>query len=117
LGAGGEQVGAGTPLPEGHRYLELVGSLQYLATTTRPDRAQAVGVLSRFRGQPTTSHWNGAIRVLRYFCTEEIGTKEMGITYTNSGDDELVEYVDADFAGDLDGKKSTTGSMLLHLKM
>ena len=64
LGAGGEQVGAGTPLPEGHRYVELVGSLQYLATTTRPDIAQAVGVLSRFRGQPTTAHWNGAIRVL-----------------------------------------------------
>jgi hypothetical protein len=64
LGAGGEQVGAGTPLPEGHRYLELVGF--YLQT-------------SRFRGQPTTAHWNGAIRVLRYLnCT-----KEMGITYTN----------------------------------
>jgi transposase InsO family protein len=109
LGAGGEQVGAGTPLPEGHRYLELVGSLQYLATTTRPDIAQAVGVLSRFRGQPTTAHWNGAIRVLRYLnCT-----KEMGITYTNSGDNELVGYVDADFAGDLDGRKSTTGFVLL----
>jgi hypothetical protein len=109
LGASGEQVGAGTPLPEGHRYLELVGSLQYLATTTRPDIAQAVGVLSRLRGQPTTSHWNGAIRVLRYLnCT-----KEMGITYTNSGDDELVGYVDADFAGDLDGRKSTTGFVLL----
>jgi hypothetical protein len=106
LEASGEHVGAGTPLPEGHWYLELVGSLQYLATTTRPDIAQAVGVLSRFRGQPTTSHWNGAIRVLRYLnCT-----KEMGITYTNSGDDELVGYVDdADFAGDLDGRKSTTG--------
>jgi len=109
LGRAGEQVGAGMPLPEGHRYLELIGSLQYLATTTRPDIAQAVGVLSRFRGQPTTAHWNGAIRVLRYLnCT-----KEMGITYTKSGDNELVGYVDADFAGDLDGRKSTTGFIFL----
>ena len=37
----------------------------------------------------------------------------MGITYTNSGDNELVGYVDADFAGDLDGRKSTTGFVLL----
>jgi hypothetical protein len=37
----------------------------------------------------------------------------MGITYTNSGDDELVGYVDADFAGNLDGRKSTTGFVLL----
>jgi hypothetical protein len=59
-----EQVGSGVPLPEGHRYLELIGSLQDLSTTTRPDISQAVGMLSRFRGQPTTAHWNGAIRVL-----------------------------------------------------
>jgi hypothetical protein len=66
-----EQVGSGVPLPEGHRYLELIGSLQYLSTTTRPDISQAVGMLSRFRGQPTTAHWNGAIRVLRYLnCTK-----------------------------------------------
>jgi hypothetical protein len=33
--AGEESVGSGTPLPKGHRYLELIGSLQYLANTTR----------------------------------------------------------------------------------
>jgi hypothetical protein len=37
----------------------------------------------------------------------------MGITYANSGENELVGYVDADFAGDLDGRKSTTGFVII----
>ena len=39
-------------LPEGNRYAELVGSLFYLSTTTRPDIAFTVGVLSRFMSCP-----------------------------------------------------------------
>jgi hypothetical protein len=102
-------AGSGIPLPEGHRYLELIGSLQFLSCTTRPDISQAVGVLSRFRGQPTTAHWNGAIRVLKYL----INTKDMGIVYGNGATKGLECYVDADFAGDLDSRKSTTGFVFL----
>jgi hypothetical protein len=58
--------GAGVPLDPGHRYRELVGSLLYIANTTRPDIAQAMGVLSRYRCNPTTAHWNAAMRVLHY---------------------------------------------------
>ena len=50
-----EGGGAGTPLEPGNRYCELVGSLLYLANTTRPDIAQAVGVLSRYRRTPTSA--------------------------------------------------------------
>ena len=39
--------GAGIALEPGHRYCELIGSLLYLANTTRPNIAQAIGVLSR----------------------------------------------------------------------
>ena len=105
-----EEIGAGVPLQEGHRYLELIGSLQYLASTTRPEISQAVSVLSRYRGTPTTAHWNGAVRVLKYLGS----TKDMGVVYGTSSEEELVGYVDADFAGDLDTRKSTTGFVFLY---
>ena len=50
--------GSGKPLESDNRYNELVGSLMYLANTTRPDISLAVGLLSRFRSNPTTAHWN-----------------------------------------------------------
>ena len=34
----------------------MVGSLLYAAIATRPDIAQAVGVVSKFNSKPTTAH-------------------------------------------------------------
>lgn len=103
----GMSHGAGTPLAPGHRYCELIGSLLYIANTTRPDISQAVGVLSRYRMTPTTSHWNEAIRVLKYLRD----TRELALTLGGNGP-ELEGYVDADYAGDLDHRYSTTGYVL-----
>jgi hypothetical protein len=103
----GMSHGAGTPLPPGHRYCELIGSLLYIANTTRPDISQAVGVLSRYRMTPTTSHWNEAIRVLKYLRD----TRDLALTLGGKGP-ELEGYVDADYAGDLDHRYSTTGYVL-----
>ncbi len=49
--------GSVKPLDGDNRYNELVGSLMYLANTTRPDIPLTVGLLSRFRTNPTTAHW------------------------------------------------------------
>eukprot|EP01018_Ginkgo_biloba_P037381 Gb_30022 [translate_table: standard] len=49
----------------GTLYRRLVGSLIYL-TTTRPDIAFAVGIVSRFMAEPKQSHWLAAKRILRY---------------------------------------------------
>lgn len=103
-GESGEGVGAGVPLEPGHRYCELIGSLLYLANTTRPDIAQAVGVLSRYRGTPTTAHMNEALRLLRYLK----GTREYALKLGGSHIP-LEGFVDADYAGDLDTRASTTG--------
>ncbi len=81
-------------MPAGHRYCELVGSLLYVANTTRPDIAQVVGVLSRYRVSPTTSHWHEAVRVLRYLR----GTKDL-ILVLGGTRPVLEGFVDADMLG------------------
>jgi hypothetical protein len=78
--------------------------LLYIVNATRPDIAYSVGVLSRFRNYPTTSHWNEALRVLRYLK----GTRSHGIVL-GVNDEEVVGFVDSDGSGDLDGRKSTSG--------
>jgi Reverse transcriptase (RNA-dependent DNA polymerase) len=100
--------GSGTPWEAGHRISELLGSLLYLANTYRPDIAQVVGVLSRYRGSPTTPYWGGALRVVRYL----LSTKSYGLKLGGS-DIPLQGFVDANFAGDLDDRKSTTGFVFL----
>lgn len=57
-------------------YGQLVGSLIYL-TTTRPDLAYYVSVLSQFMSKPLESHWVAAKSVLR--CVH--GTSDM-VFYT-----------------------------------
>ncbi|MBX9691947.1 MAG: hypothetical protein K2Z81_06150, partial [Cyanobacteria bacterium] len=99
-----EGLGAGKYLPPENRYAQLIGSLLYLANTTRPDIAQAVGVLSRYRGTPTTAHMEGALRVLRYLKDTRHFALRLG-----GNSVPLEGYVDADFAGDLDNRASTTG--------
>ena len=48
------------------RFRSLVPSLLYLATTTRPDIAYAVGTLCRFMEHPSPAHMSGAETVLAY---------------------------------------------------
>lgn len=97
----------GKPLDQRqYPYSALVGSLLYLAITVRPDISYSVGVLSKYMSCPTMSHWLAAKGVLRYLA----GTPSVGITYSSgSGGGDLVGWCDADFAGDLDTRKSTTG--------
>ncbi|MFN7610158.1 MAG: Ty1/Copia family ribonuclease HI, partial [bacterium] len=90
-------------------YMELVGSLLYLASCTRPDISQAVGALSRYMAHPTEHHWSTAKGVLRYLA----GTPELGIVFNASGAASHHGYCDADYAGDIDTRRSTTGYMFL----
>jgi len=84
-------------------YQELVGSLLYLATGTRPDISFAVGQLTRHVAAPTMEHLAAAKTVLRYLK----GTASLGLTYGSAA--AMIGYSDADYAGDLDTRRSTTG--------
>jgi hypothetical protein len=88
----------------GTMYRQMVGSLNYL-TTTRPDIAYFVSVLSQFMVKPQEIHWNAAKAVLRYLK----GTLDYGIKYTDASDVELTGYSDSDWDGNPDDRKSTTG--------
>ncbi len=96
---------AGEPLDTSeHGYAQLIGSLMYLSVCTRPDIAQAVGALARHMSAPTATHWRAAKGVLRYIA----GTADYGIIYGRTGPT-LEAYCDADYAGDIDTRRSTTG--------
>ena len=77
----------------------------YLSICTRPNIAYAVSYLARFSSKPNKSHWTAAKRVLRYLK----GTADHGIVFTKSESDECVGFSDADWAGDQQDRKSTSG--------
>jgi hypothetical protein len=55
-------------------YLSAVGTLQYLATSTRPDISFAVGVLARFNKNPGIEHWKAVKHLFRYHLTTSLST-------------------------------------------
>ena len=59
-------------------YQSIVGSLLYAAVSTRPDIAEAVGVLAKFNSCPTETHMTAAKRVIRYLK----GTIDLGLVFT-----------------------------------
>lgn len=85
------------------QYQALIGGLLYLSACTRPDIAFAVGRLARYASEPTEAHAAAAKTVLRYLR----GTTHWGLCY--SGAKALTGYCDADFGGDLDTRRSTSG--------
>ena len=89
-------------------FKSLVGSLQYIALSTRPDISYAVNQLSRYLSNPGPKHWQAAKRVLRYLK----GTVNLGLVYTDHSENQGTNveiFCDADWAGELNDRKSTTG--------
>lgn len=88
---------------------EAIGCLMFAMTGTRPDIAQAVGVVSRFANQPTSQHWEGVKRILRFLKA----SINHGISFSGRNKLELVGFCDSDYAGDLDNRRSTSGYVFL----
>jgi hypothetical protein len=89
-------------------YRSIVGKLIFAAVVTRPDIMCAVGQLSQFNTNPSSKHLFAAKRVLRYLA----GTMDLGIVYGPSST-RLVGLSDADWGGNLDTRRSTTGFVIM----
>ena len=101
-----------SPNPDFHkRYQGIVGSLGCLVTMTRPDLAWSYSKLSKYVEFPGQTNMDAANHVLRYLQD----TWNETITYTcgTRRKNELQEWVDVDWAGDTDTRRSHTGCILM----
>ena len=90
------------------QYQCAVGSLMYLNSTrtrTRPDITFAVGNVARYCSKPTNKHYSAVKRIFRYLK----GTLRFGMVYEKQNSSNFAGYADADWAGDINDRKSTSG--------
>ena len=77
----------------------------YLSISTRPDISYAVGNLAKFSSKPAKIHWMALKHMLRYLK----GTMHYGISYKREESNNCVGFSDADWAGNINDRKSTSG--------
>ncbi|XP_057855486.2 secreted RxLR effector protein 161-like [Cryptomeria japonica] len=95
-------------------YASAVGSLMLAMVYTRPKIAQAVGVLSWFMTNPRIPHWDTVKRVFRYLRdTSQYALCYHGNLVVSHRIVSIQEYVDSDWAGDINNKRSTTGYVFM----
>ena len=86
-------------------YQSCLGGLLYLSNRTRPDLTYSVSKAARYCANPTEENWSFVKRILRYLN----GTLDFGIVYSKVDSPKLIGYSDADWAGDVIDRKSTSG--------
>jgi hypothetical protein len=89
-------------------FMKIVGSILYAAIVSRPDIAYTAQMLGRHMQSSKEEHMKAAKRVLRYLK----GTQDIGLVFSG-GDFNLSGYSDADWGGDEDTSRSTTGYLYL----
>ncbi|KAG8498762.1 hypothetical protein CXB51_005210 [Gossypium anomalum] len=85
-------------------YSSAVGSLMYAMVCSCPDLSYAVSAVSRYMVNPGKEHWKVIQWILRYLR----GTTDVCLQFGRT-EDGVTGYVDADFARDLDRRRSLTG--------
>ncbi|CAM9438252.1 unnamed protein product [Chrysoparadoxa australica] len=99
---GGEQA-------DEKQYRSGVGKLMYAVKTTRPDLANATRELAKCLKEPKGEHMLALERAMQYVS----GTTDLGLTYSRKGELQLEAFVDADYAGDVNNRRSTTGFLIM----
>jgi len=85
-------------------YKSMIGSLLYL-TASQPDIAFSVSVCARFQANPKESHLTAVKYIVRYVNA----TVNYGICFSRETNLVLAGYSDANWAGNADDRKSTSG--------
>jgi hypothetical protein len=86
------------------RYQRLVGKLIYLSHT-RPDICYVVSIVSQFMHCPSEEHMDVVVRILRYLKS----APGRGLLFSKNGHLEVEGYTNADWAGSISDRKSTSG--------
>jgi hypothetical protein len=94
----------GPPVADPTHFRSLTGALQYL-TFTHPDHFYAIQQICLHMHDPWEPHLTAMKRTLRYLR----GTLYYGILLRHSASSELTVYIDADWSGCLDTRRSTLG--------
>jgi hypothetical protein len=90
-------------------YQRGIGTLMYAATSTRPDIAFPVAILSQFMRNPGRIHWEAVKDVIHYLK----GTVDLTLMLGGS-DKGLEAYADADWASQLHRHLMSGYTVLLH---
>jgi len=79
----------------------------YAMVCTRHDLSQAISMVSRYMHDPRRGHWEVVEWILRYIK----GTIDVGVVFKKdvTGKQKCIRYVDSDYAGELDKRRSITG--------
>ena len=100
----------GDPIQDVTLYRSTVGALQYL-TLTCHDISFTVNKLAQFMHSPKTKHWQSVKRLLRYLKQ----TICFGLQIYRSRTHSLHAFLDADWVGCRDDRRSTSGFCIFFL--
>ena len=87
---------SGPEMKEEFHYQSVIGKLNFLEKSTRPDLAYAVHQCARFSSNPKQSHAEAVKKIGRYL----VSTRDKGIFMQPQVDHSFDCWVDANFAGD-----------------
>jgi len=86
-------------------YRPILGSVMWGQLATRPDLSFVVSLLAHFQANPGIEHWKALMHVIGYIKN----TSDYRLTYSHDTALTPVAYVDADYEGCQDTKRSTLG--------
>ncbi|TYJ52968.1 hypothetical protein B9479_006437, partial [Cryptococcus floricola] len=86
-------------------YRKAVGMISWVANCTRPDVAYAASILSRTLAEPSERDFEMAMRTIGYLRD----TRERRLDLGGAVEGNPVMFADADYAGDVSTRRSTTG--------